>query len=525
MNEYDVAIIGGGVIGTSLARELCRYRLKIALLEKEEELAFGVSKSNSGIIHPGTQNPPHSLKGRLCVQGNILARHQSRELGFDFKEVGELIVAFNEEEVSRLVRLKKEAELLKVPKLAIVGRSWLRKKEPNLSEEAIAALYAPTAGIVSPYRWVYDLSENAVKNGAEVFTLTKVENIILTHSTMLRVNPEQAKRVEGLTEQSAPPNKPRFEIHTTKGVFKARYVVNAAGLFEDKISRMVGIDYFEITPRKGEEFLLDKKRQYLTNHLLFPLPGKTSKGVLIIRTSDGNPMIGPTAEDIADKEDLSTSDDGLKKVLDSARKMVPSIDENDIIAYFAGLRPVASSSGLGTPSRGDSLRSSDISSSVAGDDFIIRHEDKVPGFVNVAGIQSPGLTSAPAIALMVADILKDHGLSLKKKLFFHGHRRKTVHLFAVSSRDAKKIIKKDSRYGDIVCRCEMISAGEVKDAIKQGAKTLDGIKFRTRAQAGRCHGTFCTTRLMKILAEDTGRPLTGVTKRGRGSEIVKGKRD
>ncbi|MDD5679892.1 MAG: NAD(P)/FAD-dependent oxidoreductase [Candidatus Omnitrophica bacterium] len=478
MNEYDITVIGGGIIGTAIARELCRYKLKIALLEKEEELAFGVSKSNSGIIHPGTQNPPHSLKGRLCVQGNILARHQSRELGFDFKEVGELIVAFNEEEVSRLVQLKKEAELLKVPKLAIVGRSWLRKREPNLSKDAVAALYAPTAGIVSPYRWVYDLSENAVKNGAEIHTLTKVENIVLTG-------------------QPVSPNKPRFEIHTTKGIFKTRYVINAAGLFADVISKMAGVNSFQIKPRKGEEFLLDKKRQYMTNHLLFPLPSKTSKGILIIKTSDGNPMIGPTAEEIPDKEDLSTSDKGLKKVLDAARKMVPSIDENDIIAYFAGLRPAA------------------------GDDFIIRYEDKAPGFINVAGIQSPGLTSAPAIALMVADILKNNGLSMRQKLFFRGHRRKTVHLFALSSRDAKKIIKRDSRYGDIVCRCEMVSAGEVKDAIKRGAKTLDGIKFRTRAQAGRCHGTFCTTRLMRILAEETGRPLTGVTKRGKGSEIVK----
>ncbi|MDP3790003.1 MAG: NAD(P)/FAD-dependent oxidoreductase [Candidatus Omnitrophota bacterium] len=471
MNEYDVVIVGGGVIGTSICRELCRYKIKIALLEKEEELAFGVSKSNSGIIHPGTQNPPNSLKGRLCVQGNILARHQSQELGFDFKEVGELIVAFNEEEVARLVQLKKEAEKLHVPRLCIVGRSWLRKKEPNLSEKAVAALYAPTAGIVSPYRWVYDLSENAVKNGAEIFTSTKVINIT--------------------------PAGACFEIQTTKDVFKAKFVINAAGLFADEISKMAGVDYFKIRPRKGEEFLLDKKRQYLTNHLLFPLPEKTSKGVLIIKTADGNPMIGPTAEEVQDKEDLSTTDEGLRKVLDSARKMVPSIDESDIIAYFAGLRPAA------------------------GDDFIIRYEDKAPGFINVAGIQSPGLTSAPAIALLVVQILKTRGLLMKRKLFFHSHRRRTVHLFALSSAAAKKIIKKDPRYGDIACRCEMVSAGEVRDAIKRGAKTLDGIKFRTRAQAGRCHGTFCTTRLMKILAEETGKKLTEVTKRGKGSEIVK----
>jgi glycerol-3-phosphate dehydrogenase len=260
---------------------------------------------------------------------------------------------------------------------------------------------------------------------------------------------------------------------------------------------MIGVNDFKIRPRRGEEFLLDKKREHIANHLLFPLPSKTTKGILIIKTSDGNPMIGPTAEDVTDKEDLSTTGEGIKKVMASARRLIPSINEGDIIAYFSGLRPVA------------------------GDDFIIRHEDKAPGFVNVAGIQSPGLTSAPAIALMVASILKDHGLKMRRKILFHGHRQKTVHLFAIPLEKTKDLIKKDASYGDIVCRCEMVSAKEVRDAIKHGAKTLDGIKFRTRTQAGRCHGGFCTTRLLKILAEESGIPKTAVTKRGRGSEIVK----
>src|SRR3989338_4462855 len=208
-------------------------------------------------------------------------------------------------------------------------------------------------------------------------------------------------------------------------------------------------------------------------------------------------MIGPTAEDLEDKLDLSTSDSGLKKVLVSARRLVPSINDKDIIAYFAGLRPVA------------------------GDDFIIRHEERAPGFINVAGIQSPGLTASPAIAILVRDILKNKGLCLKKKLIFHKHRKRTIHLFAVPFSKTKNLIKKDHAYGDIVCRCEMVSAKEIKDAIKRGAKTMDGVKFRTRAQAGRCHGSFCTTRIMKILAEETKTPLTKITKRSKGSEIVK----
>ncbi|OGW77980.1 MAG: hypothetical protein A3C51_01475 [Omnitrophica bacterium RIFCSPHIGHO2_02_FULL_46_20] len=472
MRPYDVIIIGGGVIGTSIARELSRYKLSMALLEKEEELAFGVSKSNSGIIHPGTQIPAHLLKSRLCVKGNSLTRKISKELGIDFKEVGELIVAFNEEERLKLVHLKKEAESLNVPRLMIVDRRWLDNNEPNLSKEVVAALYAPTAGIVSPYRWVYSLSENAARNGVEIYTLAKVEKI----------------NIKGKKE---------FDLFTTRGMFKARYIINAAGLFADDISRMAGADDFKIRPRKGEEFLLDKKKENITNHLIFPLPSKISKGVLIIKTSDGNPMIGPTAEDVEDRFDLATSEIGFKKVLFHAQRLVPSINGDDIIAYFAGLRPVA------------------------GDDFIIRHSGFAPGFVNVAGIQSPGLTAASAIALMVSGILKNNGLSLRKKIFFHRHRRKDMHLFNKTLSKTKKLIKEDSSYGDIVCRCEMVSAKEVKDAIRRGAKTLDGIKFRTRAQAGRCHGTFCTTRLMKILAEESQKKLTDITKRGRGSEIVK----
>jgi len=226
------------------------------------------------------------------------------------------------------------------------------------------------------------------------------------------------------------------------------------------------------------------------------LPSKISKGVLIIKTADGNPMIGPTAEDIEDKEDLSTSDAGLSKVLLSARRLVPSINDKDIIAYFAGLRPAA------------------------GDDFIIRHEKRAPGFINVAGIQSPGLTASPAIALMVCNILKKAGLSIKRKFIFQHNRKKTIHLFEMTLSKTKDLIKKDHSYGDIVCRCEMVSAKEIRDAIRRGAKTMDGVKFRTRAQSGRCHGSFCATRIMKILAEETKISLTGITKRGKGSEII-----
>ncbi len=478
MKTHDIIIIGGGITGTAVARELSRYKLDIALLEREQELAFGVSKSNSGIIHPGTQNPPGSLKGRLCVQGNRLTKKIAAELGVDFKQVGELIVAFSPDDLLRLERIKKDAQLLGVPGLRIVGRDWLRKNEPNLNPAAFAALYAPTAGIISPYRWVYDMAENARRNGVEIYTSAGVTSIQYVRSG----------------------HEERFALATGKGVFKARWVINCAGLFADEIASMAGIKDFVIKPRKGEEFILDKKKEHMANHLIFPLPSKTSKGVLIIKTSDGNPMIGPTAQDVDDKEDLSTSQEGLESVLVSVRRMMPTVSEKDIIAYFAGLRPAA------------------------GDDLIIRHEDSVPGMVTVAGIQSPGLTSAPAIALMAAGLLKQNGVRMRKKIIFHGYRKKTHHIFAEPLPVTGKLISRDSSYGDIVCRCEMVSAKEISDAIDRGAETMDGVKFRTRAQAGRCHGSFCTTRIMKILAEKTGRKITEITKRGGRSALVFGDR-
>jgi glycerol-3-phosphate dehydrogenase len=290
---------------------------------------------------------------------------------------------------------------------------------------------------------------------------------------------------------------------TGQRTYQTRFVINAAGLYADDLARLVGITDITIKPRKGEEFLLDKKKEHLVNHIIFPLPTPTSKGILVIKTSDGNPMIGPTAEDVKDKEDLTTSDAGRQKVLAATRQLVPSLNENDIIAYFAGLRPVA------------------------GDDFIIRCEEKVPGMITVAGIQSPGLTAGPAIALLVVGLLKQNGLKLKKKLFFKKHRPKTTHLFSLPLPAGRHgvtriplLIKRDPSYGEIVCRCEMVSAKEVREAIRRGARTLDGIKFRTRAQAGRCHGGFCTTRLMKIMAEELKVRPTEITKRGAGSEIV-----
>ncbi len=474
--SYDVIIIGAGVTGAAAARELSRYRLKVLVLEKEAEPAFGVSKSNSGIVHAGTQNPPSSLKGWLCVEGNRMMREElAADLGLHFVQCGQLIAVFDLADLPELEKIKADGEALGVKGMQVVDRAWLDANEPNLGPEVKAALLVPTAGIISPYRFVYALIENAVKNGAELKTSTRVTGI---------------RRIE----------KGGFYVEAGGRVYTTKYLVNAAGLHADEISAMAGAPTFTITPRKGEEYLLDKKREHIANHIIFPLPSKTSKGILIIKTSDGNPMIGPTAHDTADKGDLTTTEEGLAEVLAGARRLLPSVSKGDIIAYFAGLRPVA------------------------GKDFVIRHESAAPGLVNAAGIQSPGLTAAPAIAVMVADLLRQHGLPLEPKEHFHRLRQRTEHLFMSSPEEARRLIAKNPAYGDIVCRCELVSAQEVRDAVKHGATTLDGVKFRTRAQAGRCHGGFCTTRILKILQEELGRPVTELTKRGPGSEIVKDER-
>ncbi|MDQ7771981.1 MAG: NAD(P)/FAD-dependent oxidoreductase [Elusimicrobiales bacterium] len=476
MKTFDVAIIGAGITGAALARELSRYRISVLLLEKEAEPAFGVSKSNSGIVHAGTQNPPGTLKARLCVEGNrLIAGPLSAELGLDFVRCGQLIAAFGPGDLPRLERIKAEGEAMGVEGLGIVDRDWLDANEPNLSREVTAALLCPTAGMISPYRFVHALVENAVGNGVVLRALAPVTAI--------------SRGPDGV-----------FSLAAGGEDHKARFVVNAAGLYADDVAALAGLPPYPIRPRKGEEYLLDRKREHIANRIIFPLPSGKSKGILVIKTSDGNPMIGPTAHDADDRGDLSTTDEGLAEVLEGARRLMPSVNKSDIIAYFAGLRPAS------------------------GDDFIVRHEAAAPGFFSAAGIQSPGLTAAPAIALMLKGLMAERGLRLEPRDDFRPLRVKPVHLFQVSPERTRELIREDPGYGDIVCRCELVSAREVRDAIKRGARTLDGIKFRTRAQAGRCHGGFCTTRLMKIMQEELGAGATEITKRGPGSEIIKDER-
>jgi glycerol-3-phosphate dehydrogenase len=473
-NKYDIAVIGGGIVGNAIARELSRYDLSTILIEKEIEVSFGTSKANSGIIHSAIHDNMATLKGKLCLEGNKLWEELARELKVPFHRVGEILVARSQNDIPVLKNILDNAKNYNIPAEIVEGKR-LRELEPNLTSNINYGLLAPTAAVIPPYEMTYALYENAIQNGVEYLLDSKVVGIKTGNDTYI--------------------------ILAGKSEIRATYVINAAGLFADEIARMVGDDSFSIKPRKGEEYLLDKRLDNINNHIIFPTPEPNSKGILIIKTIEGSTMIGPTAEDIDDKEDTSTSEAGLKKILEFVRTMIPDIPRKDIIASFAGLRPVSSTN-----------------------DFIIGPSAASPKFINVAGIQSPGLTAAPAIARMVTDILKKAGLEMSLKKNFRKYDRPHRRLTLMDNQKKELLFKLNRDYGNIVCRCETVSEAEVVAAIKNGARTLDGIKLRTRAGMGRCQAGFCAHHVMKILSRELNVPEETLTKRGGGSEILKGKR-
>ena len=472
--EYDIVIIGAGVSGAAISRELSKYQKKVALLDKEPSPAMGTSKANSGIIHGGYAAKHGTKKAEFNVKSRPLFDKVCKELNVSFSRIGSFVVSLNEDDNEKLYQLMENGFKNGITDLEVIeDRNRILRMEPNLNPEVTGVLYCKGAGIISPYGLNLSLVENAIINGVHFHPNSEVIDI---------------------------KKNSKFKIKTKSGKeFYSDIVINAAGLYADKISAMIGLDYFKIKPRKGQYVLFDRAAMNV-NHVLFPVPTPISKGIVVSPTVSYNFFVGPNAEDIEDKEDVSCTLDGLKEIIEGGKKLIPKLPLRDIITIFAGLRAVSDNN-----------------------DFIIENTE-VNGFINVAGIQSPGLSSCLGIAEYVIELIKELGVELPKKKKFIPTIKKPEKFAYLSNQQKDKLIKKDQNYGQIVCRCETITEAEIRAAINSPlpARTLDDIKFRTRAGMGRCQGGFCTSRIIKILSEELGIPPEKITKRGPSSEIIIG---
>ena len=471
--KYDVAVIGAGVVGSLITRELSKYNIKIALLERANDCAMGATKANSAIVHAGFDAVPGTLKAKLNVRGVELMKKVCSELHVPLKNNEALVVAFSDDEMPHLNELLERGVKNGVPELRIVNREELVKLEPNIGDTAVGALVAPTSSIVCPYELTIAGVENAVTNGAEFLRNCEVKNI---------------KKVDG-----------DFVLDTTLGDITATYVINAAGVHSGEIAALIGDDSIEIVVRHGDYYLLDKSQGSLVSRTIFQCPSKMGKGVLVSPTVDGNLIVGPSAEDIDNGDDVSTTPVGLEKIYVNAIKSVPAVSLRNAITSFSGNRAHPTS-----------------------DDFIIGSSKVDKNFINAAGIESPGLSSAPAIAEMVDGIINELSGGFEKKADFNPVRPEPVRFRHMTTEERAKLIEKNKAYGRIVCRCETITEGEILDAIHApaGARDVDGVKRRTRAGMGRCQGGFCGSKVVEILARELNVPMNEITKFGGESKIM-----
>lgn len=472
---FDIAIIGAGVIGCNIARELSKYQLNICVIEKCAEVSEGTTKANSAIIHAGYDAKPGTLKGKLNAKGNAMFDNLAKELDFPFKRNGSLVLCFDKRDIERLDQLKSRGEANGVPGLEILDKQKTKELEPNLSEDVEASLYAPSGGIVCPYEMTVALAENACMNGVEFKLGAEVKDI---------------KREKGY-----------YVIKAEREVVEAKLVINAAGLHSDEINNMVSKHKIKITPRRGEYCVFDKVVGNTVKRTVFQLPTMMGKGVLVTPNVDGNLLIGPNSVDIDDKDDVATTREGLEEILTRAKMTLGQVPVRYVITSFAGLRA-----------------HNEL------EDFIIGEDVDAENFINAAAIDSPGLSSAPSIAEMVEEIVAVK-LSPEKKKDYNPIRRGIPKFRELSYEERNDLIKKDSAFGRIVCRCETVTEGEIINAIRRplGARTLDGIKRRTRSGMGRCQSGFCTPKLIDILARELNISKEEVTKFGRGSKLLIGK--
>ncbi|MCR4617397.1 MAG: NAD(P)/FAD-dependent oxidoreductase [Lachnospiraceae bacterium] len=470
----DVLIIGAGVTGSAVARQLSAYELKVTVLEKGSDVCEGTSKANSGIVHAGYDAKPGTLKARLNVRGNQMMGELAKELDFPFKRNGSMVLCFDENSKDKLETLYNQGIANKVKDLKIISGEEAREIEPSLSEEVVAALYAPTGGIVCPFNLNIAMAENAAVNGVKFEFNTEVSEI------------------EKITDG--------YLVKTSKGEYKTRLLVNAAGVYAAKIHNMVSANKINITPRKGEYCLFDKTVGNLTKSTVFQLPTKYGKGVLVTPTVHGNLLVGPNAVDIDDFEGVNTTQEGLADILKRGGLSVKSLPTRQIITSFAGLRAHEDNG-----------------------DFIIGEAADAPGFFDAAGIESPGLSCAPAIGEYLAEMIISKYPAKKKENFIS--KRKGIPSMALANADEKKkLIEENLLYANVVCRCELVTEGEILDAINRplGATTLDGIKRRTRAGMGRCQAGFCSPKTVEILARELGVDVSKISKNDEGSEFLTG---
>ena len=474
MYKYDVIIIGGGVCGCAVARELSRYKVNVCVLEKEEDVCCGTSKANSGIVHAGYDAPTGSMKAEMNLRGNQLMEPLSKELDIPFIRNGSLVVGKSKEDMPRLEELYDRGNANGVKGLQILSKEELLKKEPNLRDDVYGALYAPTGGIVCPFELNIALAENANVNGVDFKFCTKVTGI--------------ERQEEG------------YRLLTNQGVYDTKYVVNAAGVYADSFHNMVSEQKINITARRGDYCLLDKRAKAHVRSTIFTLPGKFGKGILVAPTAHGNLILGPTAIDIQDKEGTNTTREGLDQVLEKAGMNVKNLPLRQVITSFAGLRAHEDR-----------------------DEFIIEELADAPGFIDCAGIESPGLTSCPAIGERITGILRER-MGLVEKDDFISTRKGILRPANLPKEEQAALLRENPAYGNIICRCEMITEGEIIDAIRRplGAKSLDGVKRRTRAGMGRCQSGFCSPRTMEILAREWKMEVRQVTKSGGDSYLVLG---
>lgn len=477
---YDIVIIGAGITGCMTAYKLARYRLRVAVAEAGADVAEGCTRANSAIVHAGYDPEPGTHKALLNVRGCAEMPSLCRLLGVRYTASGSLVAAFSEDEIPKLRELYERGVKNGVPGLEIIGGDRLREMEPNIADNAVAALWAPTAGIVCPYGLCIAAAEAAASAGTEFIFNYKV-NAIKKESEL-------------------------FYISACDGrVLTAKFAVNAAGVSADEIAAMAGETDFpaRIIPRRGEYMILDKSEGRTVNRPLFSVPTEKGKGILLTPTVDGNIIVGPNAHIVDDAKDTSTTASGLAEIAAGAAKTVKRLNLRSVITSFSGIRP--------TPACGD---------------FYIRPSDKTVGLLHLAGIESPGLASSPAIGGYAVELLAGMGLKLEERPDFDGTRPVSVRFDELDDNAKNELIKKNPAYGKIICRCESVTEGEIIDAIRRplGARSVDAVKRRTRAGMGRCQGGFCSVRVAAILARELGTGMDEVTKNGGKSYILTGGR-